>query len=85
MINTFKQAEVVQRRRREAGLKGRSKAVRRWFTRNHGVSIEACIGTYLCTNSGELCAFHTNMLHGDFAGCGQHFHSLRLKRKELRT
>lgn len=82
MVNTFKQAEAIQRRRRESGLKGRSKAVRRWFMRNHAVSVEACPGTYSCTNSGELCVFHTSTLGADFTDCGQHFQSLRLTRKE---
>lgn len=41
MIRTFEHAELVQRRRREAGLLGRSKAVRRWFKRTYGRAPEA--------------------------------------------
>lgn len=41
MITTAEQAVLVQARRRAAGLKGRSKAVRRWFKREYGQAVEA--------------------------------------------
>ena len=41
MIDSVEKAARVQSRRRVAGLKGRSKAVRRWFKREYGRAIEA--------------------------------------------
>ena len=41
MIRNREHAIEVQRRRREAGKAGRSKAVRRWFKREYGRAPEA--------------------------------------------
>lgn len=40
MITSEEQAIRIQTARRQAGLKGRSKAVRRWFKRTHGRAVE---------------------------------------------
>ena len=41
MITSCEQAVGVQGARRDAGLKGRSKAVRRWFKSGYGCAVEA--------------------------------------------
>ena len=62
MINTQEHAVRVQSRRRAAGLKGRSKAVRRWFKRSYGRGVEAHAPSALPVGLADA-------LEGNFAGC----------------
>ena len=79
MIESGKQAVAVQSRRRKQGLKGRSKAVRRWFKWEHGCAVDAHSGLlevdievggparWGARNRQRLDL--KNELHGDFTGC----------------
>lgn len=62
MINTLEHAAAVQKRRRQAGKKGRAKAVRRWFARVYGRSIDA-------HTSDKLPPGLKILLDADFPGC----------------
>ena len=64
MITNERQAVRVQKARRLAGLKGRSKAVRRWFTREYGTAIDLA--------SGKVSPGLRADLEGNFAGCKSH-------------
>lgn len=64
MIDSVEQAIRVQTRRRNAGLKGRSKAVRRWFKRQGWRAIEAYSG-----HPPGLPMHWREQLGGDFSGC----------------
>lgn len=79
MITTPEQAIAVQTRRRAAGLKGRSKAVRRWFKREygraveaHGGPIEVAISVDVDGHPGRRRKVLVDLRHvltGDFTGC----------------
>lgn len=81
MITSAQQAVAVQTSRRRKGLKGRSKAVRRWFKREYGRAIEAhpcSIGVdYFCNPNDRLSLGRRQKvfldlkqaLSGDFTGC----------------
>ena len=65
MIQSAEHAALVQQRRRKAGLKGRSKAVRRWFKREFGRSIDA-------HSQASIPIYHylaDYVMQGDFTGC----------------
>jgi len=62
VITSQKHAIAVQHRRRQAGKKGRAKAVRRWFKRTHGAAIDA-------NSPSHLPAGLADDLRGDFDGC----------------
>jgi len=64
MITNVLHAIQVQTRRREAGLKGRSKAVRRWAKRVSGASLDSHLSF---TTPSER-----EGLRGDFIGCRPH-------------
>lgn len=64
MITNERQAVRVQKARRLAGLKGRSKAVRRWFKREYGTAVDA--------SGGKVSPGLRADLEGNFAGCRSH-------------
>lgn len=80
MITSAQQAVAVQTRRRQAGKKGRAKAVRRWFQRTYGCAIDVHGGEihepicfYGIDDEGDNSGTHRvnlkYMLRGDFTGC----------------
>lgn len=64
MITSAQQAIDVQTRRRQAGKKGRAKAVRRWFKRQGWVAVEAYGG-----HPPGLPMDWRKQLSGDFSEC----------------
>jgi hypothetical protein len=64
----------VQTRRREAGKKGRSKAVRRWVKREFGMGVDACPGIV----GGVL----RDALKGDFTRC-RSFQETHLSQEDM--
>jgi len=79
MIESGEQAIAVQSRRRRQGLNGRSKAVRRWFKREHGRAVDAHSGLLEVDIEvgGPAPVGRRNLqrkdlkeeLRGDFTGC----------------
>jgi hypothetical protein len=72
MITSAQQAVDVQTSRRRKGLKGRSKAVRRWFKREHGRAIEAhgkLPEVKIPFGQGTIEVNLRDALDGDFDGC----------------
>ena len=64
MITDSIHAGQVQTRRKDAGKKGRAKAVRRWAKRETGTAVDAC--AHFMPES----LMHS--LSGDFTGCRLH-------------
>jgi hypothetical protein len=81
MITSCEQSRRVQKARRDAGLRGRSKAVRRWFQRQYGCAIDAHSGDLWYSWWMQGANMHDDevemrddlkyALRGDFTGCGK--------------